>query len=384
MLSDNILVTIESNYMSENILLLALLLIILIGFSIIVYLLSRRGGQTDAKAMRSLVDEVFGLTNERVTAQSKQILEGQREIIQTDLQNKQSQLNDLIRGMSELVDKRQVEIKLLEKERAEQFGSLAKQLQEQQRVTELLRTRTEELTRVLSSNQSRGGWGERIIEDLLRSNGLQKGVHYLVQSDIGKTGQRPDITLLLPDHRLVPVDVKFPFSALQQWAGTDDAAQKKLLVKQFAVDVKKHIDKVAAYILPEEGTLDYVVLFVPNEAVFSFLNQHLPEVVDFAMSKRVLITSPFTFLIVARTIIESYRNFLLGDKLRGVLEQIDGFVQEWGKYRESLEKFGRAVESLGTSYKELTTTRTNQLEKRVERVQNIGQKALSNTGKKES
>jgi len=363
--------------MFENILLLALILIILIGFTIVVYLLSKRGGQTDAKTMRSLVDEVFGLTNERVTAQSKQILESQREIIQTDLQNKQSQLNDLIKGMSELVDKRQVEIKLLEKERAEQFGSLAKQLQEQQRVTELLRSRTEELTRVLSSNQSRGGWGERIIEDLLRSNGLQKGVHYLVQSDIGKTGQRPDITLLLPDHRMVPVDVKFPFSALQQWAGTDDVAQKKLLVKQFSQDVKKHIDKVATYILPQEGTLDYVVLFVPNEAVFSFLNQHLPEVVDYAMSKRVLITSPFTFLIVARTIIESYRNFLLGDKLRGVLEQIDGFVQEWGKYRESLEKLGRAVESLGTSYKELTTTRTNQLEKRVERVQNIGQKALS-------
>jgi DNA recombination protein RmuC len=365
--------------MSENILLLALLLIILIGFTIVVYLLSKRGGQTDVKAMRSLVDEVFGLTNERVTAQSKQILEGQREIIQTDLQNKQSQLNDLIKGMSELVDKRQVEIKLLEKERAEQFGSLAKQLQEQQRVTELLRSRTEELTRVLSSNQSRGGWGERIIEDLLRSNGLQKGVHYLVQSDIGKTGQRPDITLLLPDHRLVPVDVKFPFSALQQWAGTDDVAQKKLLVKQFSQDVKKHIDKVGQYIMPEEGTLDYVVLFVPNEAIFSFLNQHLPEVVDYAMSKRVLITSPFTFLIVARTIIESYRNFLLGDKLRGVLEQIDGFVQEWSKYRESLEKFGRAVESLGTSYKELTSTRTNQLEKRVERVQNIGQKALSSS-----
>ena len=370
--------------MNENILILLLLIVILSGFGVVVYLLSKRGGQVDAKTMRSLVDEVFGLTNERVTAQSKQVLEGQREIIQTDLQNKQSQLNDLIKGLGDVVDKRQVEIKQLEKERAEQFGSLVKQLQEQQRVTELLRSRTEELTRVLSSNQSRGGWGERIIEDLLRSNGLQKGVHYLVQSDIGKTGQRPDITLLLPDHRLVPVDVKFPFSALQQWAGTDDDAQKKVLVKQFALDVKKHIEKVASYIMPEEGTLDYVVLFVPNEAVFSFLNQHLPEVVDYAMSKRVLITSPFTFLIVARTIIESYRNFLLGDKLRGVLEQIDGFVQEWGKYRESLDKFGRAVESLGTSYKELTNTRTNQLAKRVERVQNIGQKALNNQVKKES
>lgn len=357
---------------------------VVIGFGLILFLLSKRNGQSDAQTMRSLVDEVFGLTNERVTAQSKQVLEGQREIIQTDLQNKQSQLNDLIKGMSDLVDKRQMEIKLLEKERAEQFGSLAKQLQEQQRVTEQLRSRTEELTRVLSSNQSRGGWGERLIEDLLRSNGLQKGVHYLVQTDLGKTGQRPDITLLLPDHRLVPVDVKFPFSALQQWAGTDDQAQKKLFVKQFSLDVKKHIDKVANYIMPEEGTLDYVVLFVPNEAVFSFLNQHLPDVVDYAMSQRVLITSPFTFLIVARTIIESYRNFLLGDKLRGVLEQIDGFVQEWSKYRESLEKFGRAVESLGTSYQELTTTRTRKLAKRVESVQNIGQKALSNTSKKDN
>lgn len=367
--------------MSIELLLTMILILLIVGFSIVLFLLVSKGKSVQQQALRSLVDEVFGLTNERVTAQSKQVLEGQREIIQNDLQNKQSQLNDLIKGMSELVDKRQVEIKQLEKERAEQFGSLAKQLQEQQRVTELLRSRTEELTRVLSSNQSRGGWGERIIEDLLRSNGLQKGVHYLVQSDIGKTGQRPDITLLLPDHRLVPVDVKFPFSALQQWAGTDDGAQKKLLVKQFSQDVKKHVDKVAQYILPEEGTLDYVVLFVPNEAVFSFLNQHLPEVVDYAMSKRVLITSPFTFLIVARTIIESYRNFLLGDKLRGVLEQIDGFVQEWGKYRESLDKFGRAVESLGTSYKELTTTRTKQLEKRVTSVQNIGQKALSSSTK---
>lgn len=369
--------------MLENFLLIVLVAMVVIGFGLVLFLLSKLSGQSNAQTMRGIVDEVFGLTNERVTAQSKQVLEGQREIIQTDLQNKQSQLNDLIKGMSELVDKRQQEIKQLEKERAEQFGSLAKQLQEQQRVTEQLRSRTEELTRVLSSNQSRGGWGERIIEDLLRSNGLQKGVHYLVQSDIGKTGQRPDITLLLPDRRLVPVDVKFPFSALQQWAGTDDQSQKKLYVKQFALDVKKHIDKVANYIMPEEGTLDYVVLFVPNEAVFSFLNQHLPDVVDYAMSQRVLITSPFTFLIVARTIIESYRNFLLGDKLRGVLEQIDGFVQEWGKYRLSVEKFGRAIDSLSLSYKELNTTRTHQLEKRIERVQNIGQKALSNTNKKE-
>lgn len=367
--------------MLELILLIVLIVTVIIGFVILIYVLARRSDSKDPQEIRSLVDEVFGLTNERLTAQTKEVFAGQREIIQNDLQNKQSQLQDLIKGMSDLVDKRQVEIKQLEKERAEQFGSLAKQLQEQQRVTDLLRARTEDLARALTSNQARGGWGERIIEDLLRANGLLEGVHFRLQSDLGKTGQRPDVTLLLPDHRLVPVDVKFPFAALQQWAATEDAAQKKLLVKQFSADVKKHIDKVAGYIMPEEGTLDYVVLFVPNEAVFSFLNQKLPDVVDYSMSKRVLITSPFTFLIVARTIMESYRNFLLGDKLRGVLEQIDGFVQEWGKYRQSLDKFGRAVDTLSTSYAELSGTRTRQLEKRIDRVQNLGQKAISTTNK---
>ena len=362
-----------------SIVLLVVVIFLLIGIGLL--LVKKTSNESSGNALRSVVDQVFGLTNERLTAQTKEVFAGQREIIQTDLQNKQSQLQDLIKGMSDLVDKRQVEIKQLEKERAEQFGSLAKQLQEQQRVTDLLRARTEDLARALTSNQARGGWGERIIEDLLRANGLLEGVHFRLQADLGKTGQRPDVTLLLPDHRLVPVDVKFPFAALQQWAATEDEAQKKLLVKQFSVDVKKHIDKVAGYIMPEEGTLDYVVLFVPNEAVFSFLNQKLPDVVDYSMSKRVLITSPFTFLIVARTIMESYRNFLLGDKLRGVLEQIDGFVQEWGKYRQSLDKFGRAVDTLSTSYSELSGTRTRQLEKRIDRVQNLGQKAINNTTK---
>ena len=82
--------------MSLQALISFLFVFVFFGFAVIVYLLSKRGGQADAKAMRSLVDEVFGLTNERVTAQSKQVLEGQREIIQTDLQNKESQLNDLI------------------------------------------------------------------------------------------------------------------------------------------------------------------------------------------------------------------------------------------------------------------------------------------------
>jgi len=73
---------------------------------------------------------------------------------------------------------------------------------------------------------------------------------------------------------------------------------------------------------------------------------------------------------------ESYRNFLLGDRLRGVLDQIDGFVGEWQKYKDGLDKFGRAIDTLKRSHEELTTTRFKQLDKKVARVSQLGQAAL--------
>lgn len=352
-------------------------LLVIIGLLLFVILKLRSALATPSEdRIKELLAQTFVESSDLVTNQTKQALSGDREVIKTDLANKHTEMLRMIKGLEQTVEQRQTELKTLEKERATQFGSLTKQLQEQQRVTDTLSATTAQLAQALNSNQQRGGWGERLIEDLLRSNGLQEGVHFVRQKPLGATQVRPDITLLLPDKHTVPIDVKFPFSALQQWASTDDKVTKENLLKQFRTDVKTHITKVATYIMPAEGTLDYAVLFVPNEAVFSFLNQKLPDLVDYALSERVLITSPFTFLIVARTIMESYRNFLLGDKLREVLDQIDGFVGEWEKYRASLDKFGASVESMSKQYHDLTGTRTRQLSKRVERVQTLGQKAL--------
>lgn len=354
-----------------------LIIVLLIGFSVVIFVLIRQIKQLSSnQRWEELIELGYAQATSKVTEQSKQVLMGEREVIKNDLDNKHRELSKLIGDLERVVADRQKELTASEKERAEQFGSLVKQIGEQQRVTDQLRVQTEQLATVLSNNPARGSWGERIIEDLLTSTGLQKGVHYVVQAKIAGTQQRPDVTLLLPDKRIVPVDVKFPFAALQQWAASEDKEAKKQYHKQFATDIKKHIDTVAGYILPGEGTLDYAVMFVPNEAVFSFLNQKLPDVLDYALSKRVLVTSPFTFLIVARTIMESYRNFLLGDQLRTVLTQIDGFITEWAKYRGALDKTTRAVEGLYSSWHELTGTRARQLDKRIEAVTTIGQKAL--------
>lgn len=356
--------------------------LVIVGFVVIAIWLERRLSVANQTKIQDLVDQIFGHSAEKIAKQSRDILAGEREIIKTDLENKHQQISKLIKQLEEDLQSRQREINRVEKERGQQFGELAKALEQQRQVSTELRESTQQLNRVLSSNQQRGEWGERIIEDLLQANGLMEGVHYARQKPLGETGLRPDITLLLPNDRSVPVDVKFPLSELQKIVSTDSKQAKEIHAKQFARDVKGKIDKVAEYIDPAAGTLDYAILFVPNEAVFAYLNRMNPEILDYALSKRILVVSPFTFLIVARTVMESYRNFMIGDKLKEVVRYIDDFVGEWGKFRDKFEKYGRSIDTLKSDYDELIGTRVRQMERRIGKIQEVGSGRLLEEGKK--
>jgi DNA recombination protein RmuC len=110
-------------------------------------------------------------------------------------------------------------------------------------------------------------------------------------------------------------------------------------------------------------------MFVPNEALFSFINQKFPDVIDEALAKKVIICSPFSFLIVARTVMESYRNFMVGKKIKQVIKHIDAFAGEWLKFDDEFSKFGRSIETLQKNYETLSTTRKRQMEKKIAKIE---------------
>ena len=333
--------------------------------------------------LEKLVDQVFGRSVEKIAKQSKQVLESDKEAIKVDLENKHKQLEKLVSQLEDELKRRDQDLKLTEKERSQQFGELKKAIEEQRQVSEKLATSTQELKKVLASNQQRGAWGERIIENILQSSGLQEGKQWIRQGRLGQTNLRPDITLLLPHDRVVPVDVKFPFASLQKMTNETSREAKKQYQLQFARDVKTKIAKVAEYISPESGTLDYAIMFVPNEAVFAYINQEFPDLVDLAISKRVLMVSPISFIIVARTVMESYRNFMVADNLREVLKHIEAFTAEWVKFKTGFDKYGNAITSLQKSYETLAGTRMRQMERRIDKVKEVGGGALLNEGEKE-
>lgn len=352
------------------------LIVIVAGFVVLYYFLRQMFAQQSDGDMSKLVDEVFGRSAEKIAEQSKRLLAGDRDAIKIDLANKQQMLEGLVARLQKDLSVRQDEIRNLEKDRSHKFAEIVTSLTENRKLTSELAQSTEQLAKVLSNNQARGEWGERIIEDLLRVNGLIEGVHFAKQAQqLGGTA-RPDITLLLPNDRVVPVDVKFPYADIQKLASSKSSTERAQLVKQLRTNIKAKIAKVAEYIQPDANTLDYAILFVPNEMVFSFLNQKFPEVLDEALRQRVIIVSPFSFIIVARTVRESYRNFMVGGKLKEVIKHIDGFVMEWGKFSDHLSKYGRSLTTLQNDYEALMGTRHRQMERKIEQVKTVTQGSL--------
>jgi DNA recombination protein RmuC len=350
--------------------LLLILAVIILGFASLFFWLQKRLSTSSSETeMENMVHRVFSLSSQKIAETSKQVLAGEKDAIKVDLENKQRVIEKLVKQLQDDMAKRQEEIRSVEQDRSKKFGQLSTQIEEHRKLTKELETSTTQLAKVLSNNQTRGGWGERIIEDLLIGQGLTEGQQYLRQTPLGTSTLRPDITLLLPEQRKVAVDVKFPYSEIQKMSETENKESRELHMQQFKRDLRAKIKKVAEYILPEQNTMDYAILFVPNEMVFSFINQKFSDVVDEAFDNRVLIVSPFTFIVVARTIIESYRNFMLEDRLREVVKHIDGFTQEWGRFKEQFVKYGRAIETLKGSYDTLTTTRFTQMERKIQKVE---------------
>ncbi|HEX9817365.1 MAG TPA: DNA recombination protein RmuC [Patescibacteria group bacterium] len=351
-----------------------LILVVIAGFTWLYFGLRQLLSQKqDDEDLEGLVNKVFGMSVPKIAAQSKEILSGEKEAIKVDLENKQKVIEKLVNNLQTDLAERQKEIRSLEQDRVKKFSEITTTLTEHRRLTEDLKTSTQQLSRVLSDNQKRGAWGERIIEDLLQSGGLVEGVHYSRQTKQAGSTLKPDITLLLPENRNIPVDVKFPYQAIQKISAAQTPKEKQEYAKEFKTEVKFKIDKVAEYINPASDTLDYAILFVPNEMIFSFINQSYPALIDYAIEKRVIIVSPFTFLIVASTVRESYRNFMIGGKLKKVVKYIDEFVGEWGKFRDEFDKFGRSIDTLRTGYEKITTTRTKQLERKIEKIDNYRQ-----------
>ena len=244
-----------------------LLVLILLSVFYFIYLQKRHpSSQIDPKT----IDTIVSLANDKLSSSQK--------IIQTDLAGKKDAIESLIKRLTADLDKNQKKLESAEAQRIGNFESLKESLESYKKVTIELSASTEGLKKVLSNNQLRGAFGEKVAEDLLKQSGFVIGTDYSKQESEGSS--RPDFTLYLPDKTKVNIDSKFPYANIIKMSETTDSSQKTQYLKLFEQDIKKKIAEVSTrdYIDPESNTVDFVVVFIPNEMIFSFIYEKFPDI----------------------------------------------------------------------------------------------------------
>jgi len=295
------------------------------------------------------------------TKQGEGVLEAKKKLIDKTVEQMTVRLGELGRALQ-----------TLDKDRRESHGSLTKQLETTTRATATLTETTAKLREALANPQRRGQWGERMAEDVLRLAGFIEGVNYRKQAAT-ESGSKPDFTFLLPQGKRVNMDVKFPLpNYLRYLDAADDAGRERFRIA-FLRDVRSRIKEVTTrdYIDPANGTVDYVLVFIPNEQVYGFIHEHDPPLLDEALRQKVVLCAPLTLYAVLAVIRQAAENFRLEQTSRDILSLLGAFQKEWARYTEVMDRMGKSLEQAMKQYEALASTRTRQLERQLDKIEDL-------------
>mgnify|MGYP002853109544 CR=1 FL=1 len=282
------------------------------------------------------------------------------------------QADENLTKKKELIDQNLGDMKKTLKSLHDQSVKLTGNLETTSKETQRLQESTSKLREILSSSQKRGQWGERMVEDILDFIGFMKDKNYIKQSQV-ESGEKPDYTFLLPKRKKLNMDVKFPLASYERYINSELDEEAEVQKREFLKDVKNHIKAVAGreYVNPAEGTVDYVLLFIPNESIYGFINQEDTKLIDFALEKKVLLCSPLTLYAMLSLIYQATRNFAMEEKATEVMNLLNAFRMQWGKYVEVMDKLGRSLDTARKDYDALVSTRKKQLEKPLDQIEDI-------------
>ena len=321
----------------------------------------RAKDETIGQAIKGEFQALFQLNEERFNRQMEAgstELQGKKELIDQQLQNMRGELTKVSDLMGRL------------------DAGLTAQIRTMGEQTAVLTTTTQGLREALASSRARGQWGERMAEDILRLVGMVEGVNYRKQATVEDGRSRPDFTFLLPRNLTVNMDVKFPLDNYLRYLEAESETERARYQANFLRDVRARISEVSTrdYIDPAQGTVDYVLLFIPNESVYAFIHSQDPELLDVALRQKVIWCSPLTLYAMLAIIRQAVDNFALQQASEEIIGLLGRFNNEWGKFTESLEKLGRSIGSTQKAFEDVNGPRRRMLERPLRSIEALRQR----------
>lgn len=283
-------------------------------------------------------------SSEQFLALAEQKLATTRAQSTADLEERKKAIEALLQPLKETLQKLDSKTQEIEKSRVDAYSRIDKQVEMLAAATSVLQEKTTSLAAALKGSQVRGRWGEIALRNVVELAGMTAHCDFEEQTTVGD-GKRPDMTVNLPDNRIIAIDAKAPLSAYLEATETEDETARQTALDRHAKSLKGHIRALAARDYAEAlgAEVDLVVMFLPGDPFLSAAFAKDPDLMVEALRLKVLLATPTTLVALLRTVAIYWQQRSLAENAETIAASARELYDRAAKFSEDLARIGKGL-----------------------------------------
>ena len=300
-----------------------------------------------------------------------------QESAKGDLAQRQEAIKTLVEPLKQQLEVYQKRLQQSETTQSSTLGEVKKQLELLSQQSQTLAQETLQFRMVLRSNQARGRWGEETLRRVVEAAGMSAHCDFTEQIQSGDN--RPDLVVRLPGERVIIVDAKVPdFDFLNALESADPLKRTESLAAH-AAKLKATIKGLADRDYPSQfsNALDYVVLFLPAESLFSAALEGDHDLIVWAAEKKILLATPASLIALLRSVSVSWQQHAQTENAQQIAEAAREFYSRVVKFMEHFEKIRSGLERANSAFNDAAASFQTRIRPAGERLSELGGAASS-------
>jgi DNA recombination protein RmuC len=295
-----------------------------------------------------------------------------QETAKGDLAQRQEAIKGLVEPLRQKLEDYQRGLQQAETSQADTLGKVKEQLEKLAQSSLSLAAETQQFRMVLKSNQARGRWGEETLRRVVEAAGMSAHCDFTEQTQAGEN--RPDLIVRLPGDRFIIVDAKVPdFDFLNALESADETKRAEALAAH-AAKLKATIKALADRDYPSQfpNALDYVVLFVPAESLFSAALEGDHDLIVWAAGKRILLATPASLIALLRSVSVSWQQHAQTENARAIADAAQELFSRVATFTEHFGKIGDGLEAANRAFNQAVGSYESRIRPAGEKIQKLG------------